>query len=296
MSFYASNDRIYITNPDGKVIFDTSKPMPHIVQEVTATVSVNFPGVGVSVKQHGGFYPGSASCSRTEYVCNYEQVCNWEKVCKNETVCGYKDECNWEYVCIGSSCSYQYVCKPVYSCWTENVCRDEYICRNERVCQNKTIYYDLNWRWDRFAYTKKEWQQTVEIANVVEGIEADFLLVNAKATRTKQGQLADIGALPCGLPLGQWFVANNTSIIECSSDIRNGDPWMTRIMSVFVEGGKIKVQFKHSNRVFESISRWYGEACAWSSIPPYLPGMPPPPTGESSYTFELKIQVGKFTI
>jgi len=265
MSFYASNDRIWLKNTEGKVIFDTDKPMPHIIQEVTANVSVTFPAVGVSVKRVWWVTPKSIRCSALEQVCGFERVCGYERECMN----------------IGGTIT----------------CQDVWRCHDEYVCRWETVYHDEGHIEETFSYTEGEWEQTFNIANVVGGLNADFLLVNAMATRTKRGELADVGPLPCGLPLGQWFIANNTSIVECSSDIRNGNPWMTRIMSVFVEGGKIKVQFKQSNRSFESVSRWQNSACSlfgWDIPSP--PGRPPPPGGESRYTFQLKIQVGKFTI
>lgn len=253
MSFYASNDRIYITNSSGKVIFDTNKPMPHIIQTVSATVSVTFPEIPVTIKRGMTNIGPSMMCARDEYQCKNEYVCNWDPML-GQYVCGYEWVCNWV-----------------------------------------AVPYDRYLVWDVFDYKALEWEKTHEIATIENGLEADFLLVKAVATRTLQGELADIGGLPCGLPLGQTFVANNTSIIECMSDIRDGSPWMTRIMSVFVEGGKVKVQFKHSNRAFESVSAWDYMECSWIGFPPVAPGMPPPPKGKSAFTFDLNIVIGKFT-
>lgn len=42
MSFYASNDRIYITDTNGAVVFDTNKDIPHILSVVEANISKVF--------------------------------------------------------------------------------------------------------------------------------------------------------------------------------------------------------------------------------------------------------------
>lgn len=43
MSFFASNDRIYITQTDGHVMFDTNRQSPHFVSQITVPIVVDFP-------------------------------------------------------------------------------------------------------------------------------------------------------------------------------------------------------------------------------------------------------------
>ncbi|MDV2968722.1 hypothetical protein RZ532_22290 [Nitratireductor aquimarinus] len=265
MSFQASNNRIFMTNAQGKVIFDTNKPMPHIIHSVNGTVGVAFPKIPCTYYDGAQNYGPSIVCERSEYQCNTEWVCRTE----------------WEWVYEND----QWVSKPVEKCgW-------------EQVCSWEPVRYD-EWRhWQGFDYEASDWQLTRSLGPVPEGLNADFLIVHATATRTRHGALADMGALPCGLPLGKPFLANNSSIIECMSDIRNGTPWMTRVMSVFVENGEIKVQFKHSNRGFRAVSQWDGLYCSFDNIPPRIGGIPEtPPQGDSAFNFNLSVRLGMFTI
>lgn len=269
MSFFASNNRIHITNPDGKVIFDTDQPMPHIIQRVTAQLTVTFPTIAGGYKTE--YYTGVDSdlCRRYENV----YVCANRYSCQREQVCGIRD--------------------GKYQCWMENVCKNRYSCEYEW----QWVRYPLHSIKQGFRYEAMNWEQTVEIAPVANGLAADFLLTNAVATRTEQGALIDAGPLPCGLPLGPTFTANNSSIIETVSDVADGQPWMTRIMSIFVEDGILKATFKHSNRAFESRSKWEGGYCNYSSVPPYAGNIPTQlPSSRSSYVFDLDISVGKFTM
>jgi len=268
MSFFASNDRIFLLNQDGKVIFDTNKPMPHIIQTLTASVSVDFPAVPAKYWRQDSVFPNSPTCARRENVCKYR------------TVCGFEQECRWDFSV-----------SPA-----RQICENVYACRQKYTCEYEWINYDEWWSYQGFDYTAREWETTLPIGGIVNSLNADFLLINAVAHRTKQGSLADIGPLPCGLPLDRSFIANNTSIVETSSDLRDGTPWLTRIMSVFVEDGIVKVQFKHSNRIFRSVSTWKGMTCEVKYGGTYIGNIPrTAPAGESSYTFDLTIRVGKFT-
>lgn len=271
MSFYAANDRIHVTDAAGKTIFDTNKPMPHMLQQVDVSTSVTFPNVGVSYWTNDYVVqPQSVHCARQEYVYS----------CQQEYVCGYETQCGWV--------NNQYVCEQVYVCSWQNVCKDRLT----------TVYYDL-WRRDQgFDYAALEWETTHVLANITGGVEADFLLVKCSVSRTAAGQIAgDIGTIPCGVPTGVWMVANGSSILENACTLNNGQPSMTRLMSVFVENGQIKVTFKHSSRAFRVYTRWQGDACAYSNFPTFVGGIPqsPPPTA-SSYQFTFSILVGKFTI
>lgn len=276
MSFVAKNDRIYMTNTAGKVIFDTSKPMPHIIQTITARVTVDFPAIEAKYITESTTMGSHPMCGQEVYRCEPEYKCGYEQVCKLTWVPNPNNPAGGSF---------------------QNVCNNEWVCKTETVCKWVTEYRDMYSVVQRFDYIAQDWEKTVDLGPIVAGVNADFLLVNAIAARTKQGSLADIGLIPSGLPLGPTFVANNSSIVETSSDIRNGSPWMTRVMSVIVENGRIKVHFKHSNRGLKSVSQWAGSYCIFNTIPPYIGQIPKePPNGASSYTFDLAIRIGKFTL
>lgn len=275
MSFYASNDRIRITDNAGKIVFDTAKPMPHIIQRITKSISVSFPNIPCkwrSIMMKSG---PSILCQRREY----QYVCRQTWVCKPVQQCGMVRQPDG---------TYSYECETVTRCGYENVCGNEWVTINGNM-------YDYD---SKYTYEAVNWSTIVDIGAITGGLAADFLLVNAVADRTAQGELLDSGKVPCGLPLGQTFVANNSSIIETASDVSNGQPWMTRIMSIFVESGRIKAEFKHSNRGFEARSKWSGNYCEGAyGTPPLAPGAPSSsPSAVSSYSFDLDIVVGKFTI
>lgn len=62
MSFYANNNRIYVTNTAGSIVFDTDRQMPAITSVVNGAFSIpaRGPGVGQTVAYHD---IGSASGS-----------------------------------------------------------------------------------------------------------------------------------------------------------------------------------------------------------------------------------------
>jgi hypothetical protein len=275
LSFFASNNRIHITNAAGETVFDTDKPMPHVIQRIQKSISVTFPNIPSSWRNVMIPIGPTPMCRRREFqwVCRQEWVCRTEQQCTLKMVNGVL----------------QQVCEPVQRCGYEQVCGNEWV----------DIDGDGYQYHSKYTYSPVEWSQVVEIGPVVDGLDADFLLVNAVAARTAQGALFDTGPVPCGLPLGQTFVANNSSIIETASDVANGQPWMTRIMSIYVENGIIKAQFKHSNRGFEARSKWDGGLYCegMSDTPPIAPGAPgSSPSVASAYNFNLDIVVGKFTI
>lgn len=291
MSFYASNNRIYITNAAGKVIFDTNKPMPHIIQTITKQISVSFPNIPTTYwRDERRIAVGSAACYGQVYECRWVYGCENEWICGPQQVCGYQNVCNYNPLTGQNECGLQWVCN------TQNVCGYQNICANRQKCQ-WWDYWGDQWRIEQgFDYAAHNWETTVEVGTITDGLDADFLLVNCTANRTAQGSIPDIGPFPCGLPLNTSFVANNSSIIEVVSDLRDGAPFMTRLMSIFVEGGKVKAHFKHTNRAFRAVSYWRDYGCSQDQWPPYVGGIPQtPPSGASSYTFNLTVQVGKFT-
>lgn len=267
MSFLGDVNRIYMTNAAEKVIFDTSKPMPHILQTVTQTVTVDFPEVPYEPKENWVTFPNHSSCA-------YQQQ---EYQCNTETVCGYVQVCSWQ--------NNQYVCRNEYQCNPQTVCRWVWV----------THYGDYTQGAQGYRYNALEWANEIVLANVIGGVEADFLIAKAVATRIQQGNLNEFGSIPCGVPLATTFMANNSSIIETTSQIDNGNPWLIRAMHLFVTGGQLRVRFVHSNRMYEELSQYTYSSCSGRYSGTWIPSMPPRPVSQSRYSIVLNVQVGKFT-
>lgn len=285
MSFFASNDRIHITNTQGQTIFDTSKPMPHVIGRIQPTVSVTFPNIPGTAVKNVNTFPNHQACQYLSYetVCGYQNVQSYEYVCENQYVCGF------QYTPNGT----EYVCS-----W-QNVCSWKWVTKNQYVCESQwvTRYGDgadmLQW----YEYTAHEWSQIINLGPVPNNLNSDFLLVNATASQNTQGQVIDIGFLPCGLPLNQNFSANNSCIVETISDVSNGDPWLTRTMSIYVESGQIKCEFRHSNRFYKTKTSYSGLFCSNNGVPAWIPNKPSSvPESSSSYIFNFDILIGKFTL
>lgn len=185
----------------------------------------------------------------------------------------------------------QYSCEQQYVCGIDG-CKWETVCGWKPVWVNDDLWQDIQ----GFNYSAVEWSTLVDLGAITGGIEADFILANCVASRTQQGTLIDVGAIPCGLPLGSWFMANNSSIIESGGDVGDGQPFLTRVMSLFVQNGHVYVEFKHSNRAFSSRSEWGATRCATYGVPPFIGDIPrSPPSAVSAYNFTFDLVVGKFT-
>lgn len=153
MSFYASNNRIRVTD-NGATVFDTNDDIPHILGTGTYQVTIDFP----DAPRRGETYLISMHHQEYRYVCNYQWVytcnqeyqcnypCAWETVCEQvyecnrvcnyQTVCGYQNVCGYQYQCSYQydyfSGGYTYVCSNVYVCNNQYVCNQEYVCND--VC------------------------------------------------------------------------------------------------------------------------------------------------------------------
>jgi len=253
LSFFASNNRIRVTNDADKTIFDTAQPMPHIVQRLQVSTSVGFPNAP------GRYWMTSAYLGESSLCQKYEQ----------------KYSCQLEYVCNGGTCSYQNVC----------------------AYRMEWVKYPAYLNTQGFEYDAYNWSTVVDLGAIANGIEADFIIANCIAYRTAQGSIIDVGPIPCGLPLGASFLANNSSIIESTSDVADGSPWLTRMMSLFVQNGHVYVEFKHSSRGVRQRSQWEGGLeCNWSGPPSFVGNIPRSvPSNASSFQFTFDILIGKFT-
>lgn len=248
MSFFASNDRIRITNAAGLAIFDTAHPMPHILERVQlSNVNVAFPTL------------------------NYG---NWV----------YNPPPNIAFGCPYQDCQTVWVYDPVSGTY-----------KPQTQCTTK--YQGEYYSQLRMVVHPREWESTIDLATLSSGISPDFLLVNCRADRTKQGKYTYLMSgefhwtevFETGIPLGETFMANGTTIFE-GSFRPGGISWIRRSMSIFADGPTIKMELKHSNRGFE-VHGGTQSACGQS---PYIP-IPASPDGESIYAVDLDIYAGKFT-
>lgn len=151
--------------------------------------------------------------------------------------------------------------------------------------------------WIRYYRNKvyaSESTQTLTIGTVATGTNPDFILVNATANRTSAGSQKDFGTFVSAIPQGQNMIANGSTVLESSYD-STGTPWLNRIMSVYIDGNLIKVDFKHSNREYLGEYVYFIKRCnelpTVSTVVSYNPD-----NIASNWTISFKVFVGKFTV
>lgn len=267
MSFKTFVNRILVKDTTDKTTLDTDQPMPHILQTAVASVSVAFP-TATSTPAHAH--------TDTPYGFQYQD-------CQQQYVCGPQQVCVWET----RNGTYGYYCDT------------KTVCEWKQVCTTKTGY-----RWDRTCwayrdYQAREWEQVNNIASILNGIDADFIQVKVSGSRTVAGEDPWYGTFVSTIPSGE-FLSQGTFILE-SSFQTGGASWLRRIMSVYVEGGVVKVKFKSSNKAISNpaqnnslIARWYdppsqGTSQYWSD--PDNPAK----SFASSFSLTFHVTIGKFT-
>jgi hypothetical protein len=261
LTFEAENNVIRVTDSNGDVVFDTATPMPHIAGVLTSTITHTFPESG-DAKVRTGFglvAAGLSGCTELQYVCSQEYVCGYEWVCGFDPVTG-KYECNYEYVC-----GYQEVCN-----W-------------EYVAVVGYFAYENN------KVLAKEHSSTYTIGSVAAGTAPDFLLALITATRTSAGSQQDYGTFVSAIPTGQKISANGSAVLELAFQ-PDGQPWLSRIVNIYLDGDTVKAQFKHSNRDYLSEKTNYMEDCST-----YPSGFAPSDNTSSTWQIAFEVYVGKFT-
>ena len=263
MSFFAENNRIRITNQAGETIFDTDTPMPHIVQQLSGTVTHTFPDVPHRTD-------GSQSSSTTN-LCTTTET---------------RYEC--EYV---TECDYVEVCEPDF--FGEIRCRDEFRCEQVRECTFNTYIVPIpfgTYTWNISSVvdaSEREW--TYKIGDISDSVNADFIVVTMNGNRTGAGSHFEYGTFVSALPASKDVAGNGSAILE-SSFLSGGQSWLRRIVSVYVSGSAVYAQFKHSSRARNDLySREVFGSC--------FPGAQYPPgyNTSSSFSISFTVQVGKFT-
>lgn len=282
MSFLAENNVIRVSDTNGDVVFDTGTPMPHIAVVLFKNIIHQFPESGDTTValDFKTLSPIISGCR--DYQCNQEYICNREYVCNRV----YR--CRQEYVCEYDFSAGQNVCGYETVCGYEEECGYEDVCGYERVCDWVDVEGFETASGNRVSAL--EHSQTYDIGSVSAGTNPDFLLVLMTANRTVVGSQSDFGAFISAIPNGQKIAANGSTVLE-SAFIPGGAPWLSRIVSVFLDGNTVKAEFKHSNRQYTSIRATnIDQAC--SGFPdPYAP----PDNTRSTWDVTFEVYVGKFT-
>lgn len=277
MTFTAENNNIRVTDTNGDVVFDTDTPMPHIVGVINASVSHVFPDSPAFADTATTYFRESMSCASQEYSCRSEYVCNREWVCETRRECGYQTD-PWT----GES---GYVCETVRDCGYETVCG------NELVCDWQTVYGTLALTFYWNVVEAADFTSVYTLGAVEPGTNPDFLQVIAVANRTHAGSQIDYGTFVSAIPNTQRIAANGSTVLEMAFE-PGGSPWLSRIMSVYLSGDNVMVEFRHSNRHYVSRKEFEYRECDGFGL-----GFEAAPdqTG-SNWTVDFDVYVGKFTV
>lgn len=181
-------------------------------------------------------------------------ITNQLQVPNSGTCSGWVYSCNWNY------CTWYYDWNPIYY----------------RSFSNKVL--------------AKNQSTTYTLGSTNSAINPDFIIVSASATRTKAGSQEDYGSFVSAIPSnGSSIIANGSTVLESAFDA-SGDPWLSRIMSVYISGNDIKVEFKHSNRDYHESQRRERSSCGGypNTVNSY-------DDTNSNWTVNFKIYIGKFT-
>ena len=278
--FTTSNNNIKVTEnvtvgstTVEETVMDTGSDMPHIVGTAyLANQTVDFSNMGQTQNYAGIDY------------------------CSSNTCIGYE----WVYVYNPGFYSYQLTYVPGSWDFTYNWYYSSY----ERVYTSGFYTYELVWNpgtysrefnvvfdaccWsDYYQYTinSRESSSTVNIADLTtdedgNAIDIDFIIVQATGSRTLAGsdprfsQTFVTGVAP------KTFSFQGSVLLEAAAET-NGNSWMRRIMSVFVNNstGKLQLQKKESIRSITRSS--YDSAFATGST-------------RSTFSFNLKVFFGRF--
>lgn len=187
-----------------------------------------------------------------------------------EEDCSLQNVCERDWFTGQETCTLKWVCTPVNRTYYDH------------VCGQSTTYNALNW------------EQTNNLLTVVNGIQADFVQVRVEASRSVAGGDNNYGTFVAVLPPGQ-FLSQGSTLLE-SAFIPGGASWLRRIMSVYVEGGVVKVKFKHSNRGKSNHgAHFINYPRSASFLFPFCGDAVGVTNISSKFDFTFYISVGKFT-
>jgi hypothetical protein len=191
--------------------------------------------------------------------------------------------CRQEYQCTRDPWTQQTTCRYVTTCGNEQQCGYEQVCSFEWV---DVEGYEAN---ERARVEAREHSQTYTLGTLPAGTNPDFLLVLITASRTRAGSQQDYGTFISAIPAGETICANGSTILETAFQ-PNGEPWLSRILSVVLEGDTVRAQFKHSNRAYTSSTVHGSTSCFF-----FPSGFAPLDDTRSDWTITFEIYAGKFT-
>ena len=271
-TFEAVNNVIRVRDTNGAVVFDTGTPMPHIAQVITTTLGHTFAASGTSRdRSTSNVFAFASGCRDNQYICRSEYVCRSVYVCRQE------------YQCTRDPWTQQTTCRYV------TVCGNEQQCGFELVCGFEWVDVEGYEAYERARVEAREHSQTYTLGTLLAGTNPDFLLVLISASRTRAGSQQDYGTFISAIPAGETICANGSTLLETAFQ-PNGEPWLSRILSVVLESDTVRAEFKHSNRAYTSSTVHRSSSCfAFPS------GFAPLDDTRSDWTITFEIYAGKFT-
>ena len=271
-TFEAVNNVIRVRDTNGAVVFDTGTPMPHIAQVITTSLGHTFAASGTSRdRSTSNVFAFASGCRDNQYICRSEYVCRSVYVCRQE------------YQCTRDPWTQQTTCRYV------TVCGNEQQCGYEQVCGFEWVDVEGYEAYERARVEAREHSQTYTLGTLPAGTNPDFLLVLITASRTRAGSQQDYGTFISAIPAGETICANGSTILETAFQ-PNGAPWLSRILSVVLEGDTVRAQFKHSNRAYTSSTAHRSQSCFT-----FPSGFAPLDDTRSDWTITFEIYAGKFT-
>jgi hypothetical protein len=271
-TFEAVNNVIRVRDTNGAVVFDTGTPMPHIAQVITTSLGHTFAASGTSRdRSTSNVFAFASGCRDNQYICRSEYVCRSVYVCRQE------------YQCTRDPWTQQTTCRYV------TVCGNEQQCGFELVCGFEWVDVEGYEAYERARVEAREHSQTYTLGTLPAGTNPDFLLVLISASRTRAGSQQDYGTFISAIPAGETICANGSTLLETAFQ-PNGEPWLSRILSVVLESDTVRAEFKHSNRAYTSSTVHRSSSCfAFPS------GFAPLDDTRSDWTITFEIYAGKFT-
>jgi hypothetical protein len=267
-TFEAAENVIRVRDASGAVVFDTATPMPHIAAAISASLSHSFaPSATARV---------IARQWRTINTCQ-----EYRNICTNDYICRQVYECWNDYVCDWSF--------GQYTCGWKQVCGWRQVCGWEQVCSWQWVNVDGYQTDERASVAAREHTQTYTLGTLPSGTNPDFLLVLITATRTRAGAQGDYGTFVSAIPANETICATGSTLLETAFQ-PDGAPWLSRIVSVYLEGDSVRAEFRHSNRPYTGAQIHAQHACFG-----YPSGFAPLDDTRSDWTFSFDIHAGKFT-
>lgn len=275
MSFYASNNRILVTD-NSATVFDTNDDMPHILGQSTFTQEVVFP-TPVAYTVNTGLEVVSVTVPEYQCTYNFQQVCTTNYVCTYDyvNVCTPSFSCTTDYMgnlSCGTvdSCSYQMVsnCGNVTDCRYENVQSCSWGSRTDTsyVQHYGTAYYPL------------DWSTSIVLARLPNLIDCNFLLSKVSSVKNYSNEISLMTKVSSLGP--DTFAFQGSALVEIAGQ-GGANSSMSRIISIYPDnvGKNLILEARHSSIAMS---------------PPGVPNDVYNGGIQSSYTLTITVYYGRF--